>query len=1041
MDRPDLTRRSFLALTGASAASLFACSAVVAGESDPDGSLVPADKWFAKTWLASLAARGEPLRAFSRRDELRFIGMPVGGIGCGRVLLSGDGRLWCWDIFNRSPFGPPVPSSAYATPPSVNSPFRFGFSLVEADQSRPLDAGGFRDIIFTGTYPVGTVDFADNATPLRVRLEAFTPFAPLDLDDSSLPCTVLRYRVTNTGATRVEAAIHAAMENAVGVGSSPDSPRVRVNRAVPSAVDSPLTLVCEATMALPPARPEIPFDDFETGRYEGWTATGAAFGDRPRLVEELAGAGEVDASGRGVADSRAIGEDAAIGGPDLPTGTLSSREFVISRRFIRFRIGGGRNPGQTCLNLLVDNAVVRTATGDDTRRLRRERWDVTEFEGRTARLQVVDTWRSAGGSITVDEIVLADDAPDPAADPRLAPDHGSMALALLSERPDAAVVPVAVAGERPVGELRVPLSLDPGQELTIDFAVAWHVPNIQAAAAAVGGQRLRRAYATRFPDASAVVKHVHERRHSLIARTLAWRDAWNDSTLPCWLLERAIANASSLAADACVPLEHGHVATFESAAGDVAPCGDAWRHAQSASRLFPSLERAIRLRHDFGTRFDSATGLVECSAASTPADLVDGLAASIVHAWRDHAMSPDDSFLRAVFPAVQRATTMLLSLDEDGDGLLELEADDPASAIAPASASLHAAAMRAAAAMAAESGDASLAALCASRADAAAASIVDRCFRDGWFRPALEPARARPASTGEASAIDQVLGQTLASHSGLARVLPRPETIDALRSIFRHNVTADVGPYRAAMDRVVRAGRWLAMPGEGGTITCTWPRGNAAAEAHVASSVHRGHANECLSGYEHLLASHLIAEGLVVEGLAVARLVHDRHHPSRRNPYAEVEGGPHAARAMASHATFISACGFRHHGSRGELSFEPRVFASPGERRFRCAFVASEGWGTYSQDLRDGVAIHSLRVLHGRVRLRAWGVPMLMAMMLEDVRVETLAGPEVRLVRREVNSPGEGESPAGFGRWVLEFAAGSPHLAAGDEVAVRIVRA
>lgn len=300
---------------------------------------------------------------------------------------------------------------------------------------------------------------------------------------------------------------------------------MRINKAVASDADSPLTLVCEATASSPPARPAIPFDDFEAGRYEGWTATGAAFGDRPRLIEELADAGEIDASRRGVADSRAVGDDAAIGGPDLPTGTLSSREFVISRRFIRFRIGGGRNPGQTCLNLLVDNAVVRTATGDDTRRLRRERWDVAEFEGRTARLQVVDTWRSAGGSITVDEIVLSDDAPDPAADPFLAADHGSMALGLLSERVDAVVVPVAVAGERPVGELRVPLALEPGQESTIDFVVAWHFPNIQSAAAAVGGQCLRRAYAARFPDAAAVVKHVHERRHSLIARTLAWRDA------------------------------------------------------------------------------------------------------------------------------------------------------------------------------------------------------------------------------------------------------------------------------------------------------------------------------------------------------------------------------------------------------------------------------------------------------------------------------------------------------------------------------------
>ncbi len=1041
MDRPDFTRRSFLALTGAGAVSLFAHPRLTAGDSDPDGFPVSADKRFPKAWLASLAARGEPLRATSRRDELRFIGMPVGGIGCGRVLLSGDGRLWCWEVFNLPHAATTPASAAHATPPSVSAPFRLSFALVESDQSRPLDAGGFRDITFTGTYPVGTVDFADDATSLRVRLEAFTPFAPADLDDSSLPCTVLRYRVTNTGPARAEAAIHAAMQNPVGVGSAPDARLVRVNRVLQAAADSPLSLVCEAVAPTTSARPEIPFDDFETDRFEGWTATGAAFGARPRSVDELPLGDDLNASGRGVADSRAVGESATFGGPDLPTGTLSSREFVISRRFIRFRIGGGRNPGQTCINLLVDNAVVRTATGDDTRRLRSERWDVGEFEGRAARLQVVDTWRSVGGSVTVDDIVFADEAPDPAADPLLAPDAGSLALALLSDRPDAVVVPVAVAGERPVGELRVPLTLAPGEQTTVDFVVAWHFPNVQGSASVVEGMRRRRAYAARFADAAAVVRHVHGRRDLLVGRTLRWRDAWNDSTLPWWLLERTIANAATLATDACIPLEQGHVAAFESAAADVAPCGDGWRHAQAASRLFPSLERAMRLRHDFGARFDSASGLVECSAASTPADLVDGIASSIVRAWRDHSMAADDSFLRAAFPAVKRAAEMLLSLDEDGDGLLELEADDIAGAITPAGASLHAAAMRAAASMATEAGDASLAAMCASRADAAAASIVDRCFRDGWFRPALESSRARPASSGEASAIDQALGQAIAWQTGLARVLPRAETVEALRSVFRNNVTGDVGPYRAAMDRVVRGGRWLAMAGEGGTIMCTWPRGNAAAEVQSSTNPNPGAANECRSGHEHLLASHMIAEGLVTEGLIVARLVHDRHHPSRRNPYAEVESGPHAARAMAAHATFISACGFRHHGPRGELSFSPRVFAAAGDRRFRCAFVSSEGWGTYSQEFRDEVATHSLSVLHGLVRLRRWGVPMLLPMLLEEVRVETLAGPEVRLVRREPNAAGEGESASGFGRWVLEFSPGSCDLIEGDVVSVRILRA
>ncbi|MCX7007066.1 MAG: hypothetical protein NTY53_07420, partial [Kiritimatiellaeota bacterium] len=48
-----------------------------------------------------------------------------------------------------------------------------------------------------------------------------------------------------------------------------------------------------------------------------------------------------------------------------------------------------------------------------------------------------------------------------------------------------------------------------------------------------------------------------------------------------------------------------------------------------------------------------------------------------------------------------------------------------------------------------------------------------------------------------------------------------------------------------------------------------------------------GYFNECMNGFEYQVAWHMIAEGLVMEGLAITRMIHDRYHAARRNPWNE----------------------------------------------------------------------------------------------------------------------------------------------------------
>ncbi len=131
-----------------------------------------------------------------------------------------------------------------------------------------------------------------------------------------------------------------------------------------------------------------------------------------------------------------------------------------------------------------------------------------------------------------------------------------------------------------------------------------------------------------------------------------------------------------------------------------------------------------------------------------------------------------------------------------------------------------------------------------------------------------------------------------------------------------------------------------------------------------------GYFNECMNGFEYQAAGHMLAEGLVMEGLAVTRMVHDRYHPARRNPFNEVECGDHYARSMASYGVYLAACGLEYDGPKGRLAFAPKLTPE----RFKCAFTTAEGWGSYSQGTgADGFHCR-LEVKWGRLELASLGL-------------------------------------------------------------------
>ena len=149
------------------------------------------------------------------------------------------------------------------------------------------------------------------------------------------------------------------------------------------------------------ARKEILVADFEGKDYGRWKAVGKAFGLSPAP-------GTLAAQGK-VTDFRGFSLVNSYYDKDVSTGSLTSPPFKIERKYLQFLIGGGNHPGQTCMDLLVDKKIVRTATGHDKEKLRHAQWDVSKHEGKTAVLKIIDEHSGGWGHVLIDHIVQSDE--------------------------------------------------------------------------------------------------------------------------------------------------------------------------------------------------------------------------------------------------------------------------------------------------------------------------------------------------------------------------------------------------------------------------------------------------------------------------------------------------------------------------------------------------------------------------------------------------------------------------------------------------------
>jgi uncharacterized protein (DUF608 family) len=702
--------------------------------------------------------------------------------------------------------------------------------------------------------------------------------------------------------------------------------------------------------------------DFEGDDYGDWKAEGTAFGKGPakgalpnqRPVTGFLGKGLVNTCLK----------------RDRPQGTLTSPVFTINRRYLNFLIGGGAHEGKTCMNLLINGRVVYTATGANSKKLVWRSWDLRKYDGKEAKIEIVDRHSGGWGHINVDHIELSDNVGDV---PRLCAtleDDGSMVLALAQGALPAAraqrltakikdyIGEIDFSGQssydlkdrRKAGIISPEITLGPASKHTFTFVLSWHFPNCK------NGHY----YVNRFDDAAEVATYILDNHKRLADQTKLWHKTYYlESTLPYWLLVRLHSPVSTLATGTCQLWKNGRFWAYEGVVCCPGTCTHVWNYAQALARLFPQLERSAREMQDFGAAFDAETGRIGYRGGRR-GYAADGQCGTVLKAYREHQMSADYRFLRKNWPRIKKSLEFLIKQDGNEDGLIENRQhntfDRSFFGANTFVGSLYLAALRAGEEMAQEMEDLPFAVQCRRIYQSGRNLTVKRLWNGEYFTQDVDLNLHPEFQYVDGCLSDQMFGQNWAHQLGLGYLYPEKYVKTALKSVWKYNWAPNVGAHNSAHP----PGRWFAIPDEAGLFNCTWPKSK-----HLEDRAVR-YKNEVWTGTEYQVASGMIWEGMTEEGLSIVKGIHNRYHPLKRNPWNEKECSNHYARALASWGVFTALCGYQYHGPEGYLSFDPKVTIDD----FRVAFTSAEGWGLFSQRRKSRVQVNRIEVRSGKLSLR-----------------------------------------------------------------------
>jgi non-lysosomal glucosylceramidase len=185
--------------------------------------------------LQPVYSSGWPVLKSYDQEHVYKIALPIGGIGTGTVSLGGRGNLQDWEIMNR-------PAKGY-NPGSGRNNSAFFTLFTETGGKKDLrllegpvpfyqyeGASGsiatnhglprFDEVSFEAAYPFGQVNLSTSRIPVTVKIKAFNPLIPGDVDKSSIPIAVIDFELTNTSGNDISFTVCGSMQNFIGEDGS-----------------------------------------------------------------------------------------------------------------------------------------------------------------------------------------------------------------------------------------------------------------------------------------------------------------------------------------------------------------------------------------------------------------------------------------------------------------------------------------------------------------------------------------------------------------------------------------------------------------------------------------------------------------------------------------------------------------------------------------------------------------------------------------------------------------------------------------------------